>query len=158
MLTQERLKELLAYDLSTGWFFWKARRGVCRAGSRAGHLNGRGYRQILIEGKHHSEHRLAWLFVYGLFPDGLIDHRNRVKDDNAIGNLREATHNQNGQNKKTLRNGLKGATRHCHGRWQSQIRVRGRVVYLGLFDSEEDAHAAYSAAARKHHGEFARAE
>ena len=41
-------------------------------------------------------HRLAWRLHYGEWPLFLIDHENRIKSDNRIGNLRPATKSQNG--------------------------------------------------------------
>lgn len=42
------------------------------------------------------------------------------------------------------------------GRWSAQIGVNRRLHYLGLFDTPEQAAYAYDAAAKEHHGEFAR--
>ena len=41
-------------------------------------------------------------------------------------------------------------------KWRARIRSKGKVLYLGWFDSKEDAYAAYCAAAKEHHREFAR--
>ena len=68
-----------------------------------------------------------------------------------------ATSSQNMGNQKRHANGMsgfKGATWHKCGRWQAQIQMR----YLGLFDTAEEAHAAYMAAAQNAYGEFARAQ
>jgi hypothetical protein len=41
---------------------------------------------------------------------------------------------------------LKGVARH-RNKWKAQIRLDGKLRYLGLFATEEEAHAAYRAAA-----------
>jgi hypothetical protein len=53
---------------------------------------------------------------------------------------------------------LKGAAwNRFRGYWQSYIKVRGKSIFLGRFETKEEAHAAYVKAARQFHGEFARA-
>jgi hypothetical protein len=44
------------------------------------------------------------------------------------------------------------------GQWRAQIGKNGKNVHLGVFPTRQAAHAAYVAAARKHYGEFARAD
>jgi hypothetical protein len=39
-------------------------------------------------------------------------------------------------------------------RWKAQIMVGGKTLFLGRYDTREDAHAIYADAARRHHGEF----
>lgn len=155
MLTQTRLRQLLRYDKRTGVFYWRiAQSRRVRAGARAGKVRAiTGYRSVQIDSKNYLEHRLAWLYVYGQFPNGNLDHKNRIKTDNQIANLREATKSQNGANAKTQRDGLKGASR--QGKWwYAFIRHYGKQEYLGCFRTEEAAHAAYCKAAKKLHGKF----
>jgi hypothetical protein len=41
-------------------------------------------------------------------------------------------------------------------KWIAQIKVEGKHLHLGTFETEELAHAAYCEAATRHFGEFAR--
>tara|TARA_R110000822_G_scaffold281251_1_gene402945 strand:- start:3129 stop:3617 length:489 start_codon:yes stop_codon:yes gene_type:complete len=160
MITQERLHELLDYDPDTGVFVWRERRGAVKSGTTAGRIHHSGYREISINNKKYLSHRLAWLYVYGAFPDDQIDHINGVKTDNRLVNLRESTNTQNAYNRGLMPNnstGLKGVCfNKIRNRYQSQIVVNKKVIYLGTFSSPEEAHAAYCKAAEKLHGEFAR--
>src|SRR4030095_4704758 len=94
MLTQARLKQLLRYDRRSGVFYWRIAppRTDIKAGARAGCVDVAGYWKIQLEGKQYYGHRLAWLYVYGCWPKRpkAIDHKNRIKTDNRIANLREA--------------------------------------------------------------------
>lgn len=165
MLTHDLLKELLEYDSNTGWFTWRITRGSrAPAGGRAGSVSQRGYRWIYlaIDGARVGirEHRLAWFYTYGEWP-GLIDHINGDPSDNRIANLRIATNTQNNANaalQKRNTSGFKGVRRckGCFNRWDAQICVGGRRIYLGAYGSPEEAHAAYVEAAKEHFGEFAR--
>jgi len=79
--------------------------------------------------------------------DNYIDHINNSKDDNTDGNLRVVTHQQN-----TFNTNAKGYTWHkIKNKWQAQICVNQQRMYIGLFEKEEDAAAAYlEAKARLH--------
>ena len=113
----------------------------------------------MVDKREYLEHRLAWFYVNGTWPKQ-VDHRNNVKSDNRISNLRETTSSQNNMNRKKNgrnRSGRKGVTERKRSRnWEAQIAVDGKDVYLGKFPSLEEAANAYNAAALKYHGEFAR--
>ena len=148
MITQDRVKELLDYCPESGEFFWKVSRRAVKAGDKAGKVNGRGYGTVGIDRKDYQSHRLAWLYVYGEWPDGCIDHVNGIRTDNRISNLRIASSAENAQNRRFSRAGSKcgliGVAWHKQlQRWQAQIKLRGVTKYLGLFDSPEEANAAY---------------
>lgn len=100
MTTKERLQELFDYDADTGHFTRKVSKRTDRIGEVAGAANTKGYLQIRVDGRLYVAHKLAWLWVKGEFPSVQIDHRNRIRDDNRISNLRLATNKQNGENRE----------------------------------------------------------
>jgi len=94
-------------------------------------------------------------------PQGLqIDHIDMNGLNNRRGNLRVATRSQNKCNmaaRADNSSGLKGA--HLSGqpgRWKSTITIGGKRTSLGVYDTPEEAHAAYCNAVSEHHKEFAR--
>jgi hypothetical protein len=159
MLTQERLKELLHYDEETGLF--KRIKAIpargCSINKIAGCLTVRGYWKISIDKKPYAAHRLAWFYVYGYFPDLSIDHINGIKTDNKISNLRLVTHSENLQNiyaprknnktSKTL--GVSWFKR--DKKWQAEIQVNKKRIYLGRYDSLSEAEDAYLNAKNIYH-------
>lgn len=153
---QWRLKELLHYDPETGVFTWKQYRGhLAQEGFVAGRPNKAGHIQISVDGRRYMAHRLAWLYVYGDFPEDGIDHINRVKDDNRICNLRPATPVENGQNRPPSKNNKSGRSdvifSNYHKRWRARITIAGKRIHLGFFDTFEQAAAARTAAKAKYH-------
>lgn len=157
MLTADKLRELLHYDPATGIFTWRVkRRAQTPAGTVAGCVANHGYFQIHVAGTRYLAHRLAWLYVHGRWPTKLIDHANNIRTDNRFHNLREADRSKNAANAKISKvnsTGLKGAQRY-KDRFKTSILHR----HLGVFDTAQEAHEAYCAAARKIYGEFARTE
>jgi len=140
-------------EIKDGQVVWLVSRGKARIGAVAGSTAKDGYRSIFFRRKHIPLHHVVWLLTHGRWPDGMLDHKNLNRADNAISNLRPATSAQNRQNTKAKgQTGLKGVVRHKCGRFQAQC---GRT-YLGLFASAEDAARAYDAEAHRRHGEFAR--
>lgn len=154
-ITAERLREALDYSPFTGEFRWKETRSHAVRGARAGHLHSTGYIHISVDGRQYKAHRLAWLYVFGCWPDDEIDHRNGVRDDNRIANLRSASRSENMQNKRVYRssaNGFIGTHFHqASGKWAAVIQSKRRRRHLGLFDSNEAAFAAYEAAKLREH-------
>lgn len=161
-ITAEFVRQILQYDAQTGEMRWRASKGRRRrvkAGDLAGALRHDGYRFVGIKGKRYPAHRLAWLYVHGVWPTGQIDHIDTNPENNAIANLREATNAQNQFNKpKRVDNtsGRKGVFwRRNRKKWFAQIKVHGKQIYLGSFDEVEAAAVAYQEAAEKLQGEFA---
>lgn len=97
-LDLEYLQLILRYEPDTGLFIRRVTLGRQLRGSVAGRKIRRGYIKILVEGKSYLAHRLAWFYTYGVWPVNMVDHINRVRDDNRLCNLREATAAENRAN------------------------------------------------------------
>lgn len=148
----------LDYDSESGVFTWRVnRRGrFARIGSVAGADNGDGQIRISIAGVKYVAHRLAWLYMTGEWPDGLVDHRDMNRSNNRWANLRLANKSQNMANRSAPSNntsGAKGVSKHSqYDRWVAQAGGR----YLGVFKTQDEAVVAYRDAAPEIYGDFAR--
>lgn len=104
--SKEDVRKALSYDETTGEFTWRIRAEVLSrhnrrfAGKKAGGLNKSiGYVQISLNGISYYAHQLAWVYVNGTVPEGMvIDHKNTVKSDNRLKNLRVVTYAENALN------------------------------------------------------------
>ena len=149
--TAEYLRSVLHYDPESGIFTWKVRTSNrVKVGSVAGSQSGKGYLDISVCSRTHRAHRLAWLYVHGVWPEDQIDHINRIRTDNRISNLRDVTQKQNLQNAgKHSRNtsGHTGVIWDKHrSKWQARIAHNCKDIHLGSFASLEEAVAARKAA------------
>jgi len=125
-----------------------------------GNVGKRGYGVFPYKGKNHYAHRFVYQFFVGdLTDDRELDHICHNTRCVNPDHLRTCTHSQNGKNLKLNKNnksGFKGVFwRSDIRKWRASIAVDGRSIYLGLYSSPQEAHAAYCDAARKHFGEFA---
>lgn len=155
---QKELMDRLSYDPDTGMFTHLTNIGGGEIGRIAGGTARGGYWEIRIFNRLFGAHRLAWLYMTGELPSGRmsIDHVNGKRDDNRWANLRLATYEQQSWNsavKSCCKSGLKGAWP-CKstGRWQSVIQTNGKRVFLGRFDTAQEAHEAWVLAATKARG------
>lgn len=157
-LSREKLLSILDYDPETGVFKWKMHKCSNRIGLEAG-TNTRGYVQICIGKRGYLAHRLAWLYVYGYWPVGDVDHINTVRHDNRLVNLRVVTKQENNRNVKRKSHnstGYKGVCFYKENRFIAYITVNYKTKYLGVFDTAEEASAAYAAASQLYHGDYGR--
>ena len=156
-LTAERLRELMHYDQGTGIFTRKVSTAPnARAGDVVGAPMSAGYLTTTINHKHHLLHRLAWLYVYGAWPTTNLDHINRIRTDNRICNLREATPTQNARNMSKASNNTSGHPgvhwRSDRAKWWALIESDGQKHYLGCYSTIEEAIAARKAGELRYWG------
>ncbi len=160
VLSLDRLKQVLDYDIESGLFSWK-KPPIVHARLRdftAGGIT-TGYVMIKIDGQKYKAHRLAWFYVNGEWPSCDIDHINGCPLDNRMENLRMALNSQNQANRKR-NNGKrtpKGVKLLPSGRFQSRITIECNLITLGTFNTAEEAQSAYMEAAKTHYVSFARA-
>ncbi len=107
--------------------------------------NSRQYCSGRRNGKSISMHR------YVLNYDGplVVDHINSNKHDNRVENLRIVTHSVNMQNcakKQGCASKYIGVKKSAKGRfpWNSEMRYKGKMLYLGNFYTEEEAARKYN--------------
>jgi hypothetical protein len=152
MLTQAELHSILHYDYLTGLFTRFKGHKIC------GYMEKKGYIAICVKTKTYKAHRLAWLYVYGEMPKNQIDHINGIKDDNRIDNLREATASENMFNRLKFKNSkspIKGISFHIgQQKWTAKIQLNKKRLWLGSYNTFEEAAVAYKNAAIELHGNF----
>jgi hypothetical protein len=110
----------------------------------------KGY--IYISGSTHFKghlyaHHFAWYFTYGNVDFNELDHINRDKSDNRICNLRVVSRQENQWNITG-----KGYCWDKHAnKWKSYIKLNGKTINLGLFNTEDEARQSYLQAKEKYH-------
>lgn len=155
-LTQDRIKFFLTYDPEAGTLRWNESRGRVKRGSIAGTKDSQGRLIIKMDGYVYKAHRLIWFYMTGAWPKDQIDHRDGNQLNNAWSNLREASSRLNQQNKRRAysnsKTGLLGA---CFDKkskkYVARINSNGKRLFVGLYNTAEEAHAAYVEAKRKLH-------
>jgi len=144
----EWLREQLAYDPETGKFKWKVTKPQ-RSDPIGCRRKTTGYLTIGVkyEGEAHRlfASRLAFALMEGRWPN-IMDHINGDKSDDRWCNLREVTNAENMRNRPKNKNNKSGVTgvRWYKGsmKWRAEIRVEGKSLYLGSYDTKEEAIAA----------------
>ena len=159
-ISQELLRDRLDYNPITGVFTWiKCPKHNSLVGTRAGTPDTYGHIRISIYNKPHAAHRLAWMYSYGEWPKGVIDHINGDPADNRIANLRDVTQSINLRNQRKPKRGSKtGAVGvswdPVRRKFYAQIAVDHKHYALGRFNTTEEASEAYLKAKSKLHGGY----
>ena len=150
--SHEVLIKTVVHDANDGLFYDKYLTEIGCKPKPLGGVVPQGYRKIGLFGLYFSEHRLAWFYHYGEWPKNYIDHINGLKADNRIGNLRDVTKKQNGENRHSL-SGKSGVRGVCwaskQGAWKAYVRHDSKLYQFGFFKEKSDAEAAAKAARDK---------
>lgn len=172
--TPGQLRQLLRYEAETGKLFWLPRHPSFFVGGSGSYtpertaktwnkryagtealsaISSEGYKNGTLLGRYAAAHRVIWAVVHGYWPE-FIDHINGCRDDNRLLNLREVTKRENGMNQGRKVNNSSGVTgvhlRGDNGKWIAQIGVGMQRVYLGAYDTFEDAVMVRQAAEREY--------
>lgn len=103
--------------------------------------NCHGYDYVWFASRFTACHRIAWLLVTGAWPANDIDHKDGNRRNNCWNNLREATRQQNCENRPAHRNnklGVRGVRfRARDGFYEPRIMRDGVAVYLGIYKELE---------------------
>lgn len=124
-------------------------------GKRVGGDDGHGYLMCMLLGHKFKVHQVVWLLHHGALATLPIDHADRDRRNNRIGNLRMASDLENVQNIKASTTPTAGVWRSPKsGRYMARVTYRGNKRYLGYYDTSEEANAAYRAAKASIAGTF----
>jgi hypothetical protein len=152
------------FHLKDGKLFWNnpPKQRAHLTGKEAGteHRNscGKIYIKVKIGKKSYQRSAIIFLMSTGKFPSDQIDHIDGNSLNDLPDNLREATSQQNAQNRRRL-----NASSHLpmgvrvtpSGRFQARIRFNGHLFSLGTFKGSAAASAAYVEKRKELFGEFA---
>jgi len=168
------LRECFSYDPDVGVLIWRARplhhfknekaqRGwnTRWTGRTAGLPNRDGHIRLLVNTGQFTAHRLIWVMQTGEWPKDAIDHKNGNPADNRWENLRETTSQQNQWNRRHTGKLPRGVvpSQRSPGRFMARASPGGRkLIYIGTYDTPEEAHAAWREFVDKERGEFFRAD
>jgi len=122
MITKQDI--LNKYKLVDGkLYFYRDPRRTTR---RAGGINSAGYRIVGLLGKRYTEEKLIAI-ILGKNP-AVRNIKSSVDDINpSVNNL----------------SGYKGVSRDKSGRYKSILHFQGKKIYLGMYDTPEEAHHVY---------------
>lgn len=159
MLSYEDAHRIFRYDPESGLLYRKKRGPRGKPDHVVGNPYSNGYLRVSIGGQSNKReyllHRLIWMMQHGEWPDGEIDHINRIRTDNRISNLRICTNAENKQNLSLRSNNTSGYTGVSYwkamGKWRADITVNHKIKHLGRFDTPEEAYSAYLAAKAELH-------
>lgn len=172
-LTQELLKELIDYNPDTGVFTWKERplsmfkcERDCKAWNAryknkvagCSYINWKNkVNAISIKPKTYLCHILTYFYMNGNWPKEDIDCIDGDFTNLKWNNIRECTRTDSNykQINPQRENKLMGISFiKERNKYESKIKIKGKTIHLGRFNTQEEAHQAYVDAKRQISPEF----
>ena len=151
----EVLNRWFELDRETGKLYWKERpSSKIRIGDEAGAIMqlASGHKRCVIKVPdygpgHFYRYRLVWKMVHGADPvSNAIDHLDQNSLNDRPENLVDGGKSWNGRNKAvTAKSGYRGVIA-MNGRWRVSYTDHGKSVYVGTYDTVEEAAEAYEKA------------
>ena len=142
----EDIIDEITVDINTGFVYGKRGNKIC---SRDG--GGYLYYKYRYDGKYYNIklHHIIYYVNNGIWDESLvIDHIDGDRCNNSISNLRLISIQSNSHNRKDV----KGAHfRKDRNKWYSLIIKDTKRIYLGYFDTEQEAHQTYLNAKKIYH-------
>lgn len=151
-LDPEKLRAVFALssESPSGIVWMRCTQRRIPAGTPAGRINQEGYYNVQLLGKTYLAHRIVWALSGKSDPGSLqVDHIDGNRKNNDPSNLRLVTNRVNNQNKSN-HSGLGVGVKAMGNKFQSRIRVKGKLTHLGTFHTAEEASLAYQQAACAH--------
>ncbi|WAX10126.1 DNA endonuclease [Bacteroides phage BU241P1] len=149
MLGYREALELFRYDYETGVLYWRWRinNRVPKTLEAGRQRKSSGYLDVQVHGRFYLVHRVVMLMCYGFYGEGLeVDHINHVRNDNRLVNLRFVTRRENTRNQSVSSKNTSGVTGVYFikrlQKYAAQIKVNREAIYLGIFETLEEAAAA----------------
>lgn len=155
-LNHDKLIEYLDYNPDTGIFTWLKNPGIKNlVGKEAGCVNSIGYVNMSIFGKKYSGHRLAWFYCFREWPVYNIDHIDKNRSNNRLDNLRDVPQSLNIRNTQTKlgQSGRRGVYK-SGNKWKAASEHYGKYVYLGTYDTIEEAGNTFDTYTEKQYENF----
>ena len=154
----EVLNRWFRLDRETGKLYWKESSSQkIHVGDEAGSIrtvqSGHKRCVISVPGYGNSKfyrYRIIWKMVYGVDPvSDAIDHIDQDSLNDRPSNLADGGRSWNGRNKAvTAKTGHRGVIK-INNRWRVSYTHYGKSVHVGVFDSPEQAAAAYERARQR---------
>ncbi len=99
--------------------------------------------------KTYEVHKLVAIYFLNHTSNGLnlvVDHKDNNKLNNKVCNLQIVSHRLNTQKNRVNANNILGIKKKLSGKFEASIKINGKKIYLGLFNTDIEAGAIYQKA------------